>query len=252
MKKVLLSIIAALFVVSISQAQVSVKDSVISTAFFTAHYQYQIPGGDLSGSFLGSSGIGSSFMYKTNNNWLFGFDYNFFFRDTVKGSDTILKNISTSLGQVIDGNGIYAEINMYERGFYSTAKIGKLFPVFGPNDNSGICVIAGGGLLQHKIRIENTDNTAPQLSGDYKKGYDRLTNGFALSEFVGYMYMGNRKIVSFYAGFEFVQAWTQSRRDYDFVLMGKDDKKRFDTLSGFKFGWIIPLYKRKPQKYYYN
>lgn len=252
MKKVLLSLIVVLIIISASKAQVSVKDSAISTAFFTAHYQYQIPGGDLSESFLSSSGIGTSFIYKTSSNWLFGVDYNFFFRDTVKGADTLLKSISTSLGEVIDGNGIYAEIHMYERGFYSTAKIGKLFPIIGPNDNSGICVIVGGGLLQHKVRIENPENTAPQLSGDYKKGYDKLTNGFALSEFIGYIHMGNNKLVSFYAGFEFAQAWTQSRRDYDFVLMGKDEKKRFDTLSGFKFGWIIPLYKRKPQKYYTN
>ncbi len=252
MNRTLLLLIIFLLSFAFSKAQVSVKDSSISTAFFTAHYQYQIPGGDLSKRFFGSSGIGTSFMYKTNNNWLFGVDYNFFFRDTVNGADTILNSISTMQGEVIDGNGIYAEIHMYERGFYSTAKVGRLFPIIGPNDNSGICVIVGGGLLQHKIRIENPENTAPQLKDDYKKGYDKLTNGFALSEFVGYMHMGNNKVVSFFVGFEFVQAWTQSRRDYDFVLMQKDETKRFDTLSGIKFGWIIPLYKRKPQKYYYN
>jgi hypothetical protein len=233
-----------------SFSQGNIKDSLIRTSMFTASYSYQFPGGDLSKRFLSNNSIGGSFLYKTKHNWLIGAEGSFMFRDTIKETE-ILDSISTSDGAIIDGNGTYADIRLYERGFYTGIKGGKIFPVFGPNKNSGIVVMIGAGLLQHKIRIENTDNTAPQIKGNYKKGYDRLTNGFALSEFVGYMYLGNSRLVSFYAGFELMQAWTKNRRSYNFDLMGPDNTKRLDMLNGLRIGWIIPLYKRTPDKYYY-
>jgi hypothetical protein len=170
----------------------------------------------------------------------------------VKHEENILSNIAASSGLIIDGDGAWAEVFYYERGFYANARAGKIFPVLNPNPNSGLCVMIGTGLLQHKIRIDNPGNLAPQIKDDYKKGYDKLSNGWALSEFVGYMYMGNRRLITFFAGFEFTQAWTQSRRDFDFVLMKKDESKRFDMLYGFKAGWVVPLYKRSPAGYYFS
>ena len=140
---------------------------------------------------------------------------------------------------------------MWERGFNSTFKVGKIFPIIGPNPNSGLAVIVGIGYLTHKIRIENRDKTAPQINGDYKKGYDRLAAGLTINQFIGYMHFGNKKILSFYAGIEFTQAWTQSMRVYDFDKRSKNNSKYFDTLTGIKIAWIIPLYKRLPDKYYY-
>jgi len=231
-------------------SQVNVKDSAISTSMISLSYSYQFPGGNLSERFASNSSVGGSYFYKTKTNWIGCINGNFMFRDTIK-ENGILNSISTKDGNIIDGNGIYADIKLYERGFYFDVKAGKLFPVFGSNKNSGIVILGGIGFLQHKIRIENKDNTAPQLKDDYKKGYDRLTNGFAVSEFIGYMYLGNSRLVSFYAGFEFVQAFTKDRRSYNFDLMSADKTKRLDILSGFKIGWVIPLYKRSPDKFYY-
>jgi hypothetical protein len=112
-------------------------------------------------------------------------------------------------------------------------------------------VTGGLGYLQHNIRIENRENTAPQLEGDYKKGYDKLTGGFTISEQIGYMHLSNKRVVNFSVCFEFIQSWTKARRNYDFTLMGKDTSKRFDTFYGMKFSWFIPLYKKAPDKYYY-
>jgi hypothetical protein len=98
--------------------------------------------------------------------------------------------------------------------------------------------------LQHKIRIEVVDNTIPQLFGDYKKGYDRLTNGIALSQYVGYFYMGNRRTVNFSLGLEIMEAFTKNRRDYNFDTMEKDDHLRMDLLIGLRLNWSIPFYSK--------
>lgn len=250
MKKIITVILLIFCFASCGYGQVSIKDSAIGTSLGIISYSYQVPGGDLANRFLSNSAIGAGYLYKTKKNWIFGADGFFMFRDTVKETG-IFDSISTSDGSIIDGNGLYADVYLLERGFNLGFKAGKLFPVIDPNKNSGIVFIFGAGLLQHKIRIENTDNAAPQVKDDYKKGYDRLANGLSLCEFIGYMHLGNSRMVSFYAGFEFTQAWTMSRRSYDFDLMAADKTKRFDMLSGFKIGWIIPFYRRSPEKFYY-
>lgn len=234
-----------------SIAQVSVKDSAVTIPMFSGNLSMHLPAFDLKERFGLNSGIGSTFFVKTKNNWIFGVDYHYLFGNNVKNKDSILSSIVNSNGFVISLEGKQADIYFYERGFTSSLKFGKLFPVFGPNPNSGLVLIGSGGLLQHKIKIENPENTAPQLSGDYIKGYDKLTNGFSVSEFIGYMYLGNTRLVSFYCGIEFTQAWTKSRRNYDFNIIGKDETKRFDMLYGIKAGWIFPIYPRVPDKYYF-
>ena len=230
-----------------TNAQVNIKDSTVFAPLISASYSYQWPGGDLVNRFGSNSSIGAAFMIKTKSNWIFGIDGNFIFGNNVK-EDGILDSISTEKGRIIDENGNDADIGFFERGFLTSLKFGRLFSLLGPNKNSGVVIIGSVGLLQHKIRIEGD---APPIKGDYKKGYDRLTNGLALSEFIGYLYLGNKHVLNFYAGFEFTQAWTQNRRSYNFDTMEKDEAKRIDVLSGIRVGWMIPLNKRVPDEYYY-
>jgi len=163
----------------------------------------------------------------------------------------MLTGLMTESGYIINKYGEYGTFLLSERGFYGGAKIGKLIPVWGPNKNSGIIVNVGAGLLQHQIRIENKDNNTPPILGDYKKGYDRLSNGLCLREFIGYQYLDNKGLINFYFGIEFYQAWTKCRRDYNFDTMQRDDTERKDYLSGIRIGWILPLYRKAPNKYYY-
>ncbi|MBP7497863.1 MAG: hypothetical protein KA792_09385 [Bacteroidales bacterium] len=240
-----------LFFINIKlNSQVNVRDSSINTFFISAHYAAMLPGGDMKDRFGWNNNLGGSFSFKSKHNLIAGLDFNFIFGNKIK-EDTILDIIKNSKGYVIDGDGIYANINMFERGFYTAAKLGYIIPFFGPNPNSGIIISASAGFLQHKIRIEHTDNTAPQLRDDYLKGYDRLTNGLAISQFVGYAYFGNSRLMSFFAGIEFIEAWTESRRTYDFDRMGADKTKRFDLIKGVKVGWIFPLYRRASKSGYY-
>jgi hypothetical protein len=99
------------------------------------------------------------------------------------------------------------------------------------------------GLFQHKIRIQDDPQVVvSSLAGDYKKGYDRLTNGLAITEFIGYQHFAKNRLINFYAGIELTQGFTQNRRDYNFDTFERDDAKRFDGLVGFKLGWVLPFY----------
>lgn len=254
MRRILLLFAAVIFMASTpeTRAQVNVRDSAMFIPMLYANYTFQIPGADMKDRFGSNSNIGGGFQVKMRGGWILGADFNYIFGNNVKGSDTLLKSISTSDGYIINSNGEFTDVYFYERGFYTSLRFGKLFPIWSPNPNSGPLITASVGILQHKIRIENPMNTAPQISGDYKKGYDKLTNGIGISEFIGYQYMGNRRLISFFGGFEFTQAFTQSRRSYDFNLQRYDSKRRVDLLWGFKVGWIIPFYKKTPAGYYYN
>lgn len=235
-----------------AKSQVSLKDSSAFATLIGISYSYQFSGADLSERYGNNSSIGLSCMLKTKNNWLFGADFNYLFGNDVKIYDQIVKNIATSDGQVISKEGVYSDIRMFERGFISTVKIGKLFPVFNSNPNSGIVFLGSAGIIQHQIRIETDNNAAPQLVGDYARGYDRLSNGFVISQFLGYMYLSDKKLTNFFVGIEFNQGWTRSKRDYNFDTMKKDTDRKFDTLWGFKIGWVLPIYNRAPEKFYYN
>lgn len=236
----------------LSTAQVNVKDSSVFTTMVYPAFAVQWPGGDLKSRYGFSTSIGPGFMLKSKSNWLFAVETGFILGTDIKDEQQILKNISTSDGWVIDANGIYASIQMYERGFTCMAGVGKIMTGLGPNPNSGIMIMGKVGYIQHKIRIENTDNAAPQIAGNYKKGYDKLSDGPALSEFLGYMYLGNNRLVSFFGGISCTQAWTRSRRIYNLTEGKKDDAQHFDMLFELRGGWIIPLYKRSPKEFYYN
>lgn len=244
-------IIALLFLSFGVRAQSSVKDSSIFAPLVDVSFALQFPGGDMANRFGFNSNLALSFMIKDKGNWIYGASGQFLFGGIVKDTN-MLDAISTEKGFIIGGDGLYAELFFYERGFMLSGHFGKLFPVLGPNPNSGLFVIGGVGLLQHKIRLEVSSNTAPQLSKAYKKGYDRLSNGLALSQMVGYRYLGNSRLINFFFGVELVQAFTQNRRSYNFDLMGPDNTQYTDYLSGFRFGWTLPLYKQIPREFYFN
>ncbi|MBN4061824.1 hypothetical protein JYU20_01330 [Bacteroidales bacterium AH-315-I05] len=234
-------------------AQVNLKDSTVTVPLLNVSYSYQWPGGDMAKRFLSNSNIGVSLLVKTKKNWIFGVEGNFLWRDTIRGN-SILDSIKTQPGEsgfVIDQNGEYGDIFLYERGFTVCLKAGKIIPFKKPNPNSGLLLLGGIGLLQHKIRIENKDKNVPQVQGDYAKGYDRLSNGILFTEFIGYQYLSNNRLLNFFFGVELMQAFTKNRRSYNFDTMQKDDTQRTDLLYGIRAGWTIPLYKKIPKEFYY-
>ena len=227
-----------------------IRDSSVNILQVEANYSFCFPSGNLAERFGVNSTVGVGLTYKLKSNWTLGFEMSYIFGSKIK-EDTILKNLCVQSGHIINKYGEYGEINLSERGYFAGLKFGKLFPVTNYNDNSGIIVNVGGGFMQHKILIENKDNNTPPVLDEYKKGYDRLTNGISFREFIGYQHLSNNTYLNFYAGFEFYQAFTQCRRIYNFDTMQRDDTKRKDLMYGIRAGWILPLYKRNPEKYYY-
>jgi hypothetical protein len=248
------NLLILIFLIPISrniQAQSSLKDSSITHFMVSPGISFQIPGGDLKNRFGVNSAISLSFDYKMKNQFSIGMDGSFLFGNQIKET-SILDGLRTSDGDIIDADGNIADILIFERGFTTSFHAGYLLTWKKPNPNSGIFFNAGIGFIQHKIRIEHNNNAIPSLEGDYLKGYDRLTNGILITEFIGYRYLSNKRLLNFFAGIECMQGFTKNRRDYNYDLMGPDNTKRMDLLSGVKIGWILPLYKQAPQEYYYN
>ena len=136
-RHLLLTLSAWILLAAGTVAQVSIRDSAIFTPLIYATYSYQFPGGDLSRQFGSNSSIGGGFMLKTKHNWIFGVEGNYLFGQSVKNSDSLLWNISTRDGFLIDANGMYADLVYYERGFNFFGKFGKLIPVLSPTPTAG-------------------------------------------------------------------------------------------------------------------
>ena len=241
---VLLTLVLTTGVMS-AQKHRNVRDSIVSSGFISADYGFNLPGGDLYSRFGANSTIGAYAGFKTVKNNFYCLEWNYIFGGIVK-ENGMLDSISTSDGYLIDVEGKLSDIRIFERGFTLHAQYGHVFPIreISPNRNSGLFLNAGIGMLQHKIRIYDNGGRSPQLTGEYLKGYDRMTSGVSFSQFVGYWYMSSNRFVNFYFGFEAYEGITKSRRSWDYDLMRADTKQRFDVMYGLRAGWVIPLYRR--------
>lgn len=246
----ILAVAAIVFSLETS-GQVSVKDSVFGFTFCAVTGGFSVPGGDLADRFGSNFSVGGNCFRKLKSNWMIGVQGDFIFGENVKETD-FLDNFKNEQGEIISQAGTYSSIMLYERGWRTELRIGRIFPILGPNDNSGLLLLAGVGFLQHKIRIETQGDNLPFLEGDYLKGYDHLSNGLSISQFIGYCNFGNNRRINFFAGLEATQAFTRSRRDFDFDTRQADTRSRTDLLFGIRVGWIIPLYKKIPNAYYFN
>ena len=229
-------------------AQRDIKESA-TIPMFSVSYSFQSPLEDMADRFGNNSNVGVSFTLKGKKGWLIGIDGSFLFAGQLK-EDSLLHGIMTSNGNIINQYGEYSNIVLSQRGYYAGVKVGKVINIIPSMPNSGIYVTGSVGFLEHRIKIENESNNAPQVLNDYAKGYDRLTNGLAVKGFLGYMHIGKSQFANFYGGVEYLQSWTQSRRDFNFDDKKANTETRSDNLVGVRVGWIIPLYRRVPDSYF--
>lgn len=232
------------------QAQKSIRDSTISLFNIGFVYNGSGPGGDLAERFGFTNQIGMEATYKLNNNFYFTGGFRFLFGNTLRervaaGVTQLVGSDDTGFGvQAIGADGRFYQVRLWERGFVIPLTAGKIFSINPKhNPNSGIFVEAGAQFIQHKVKIDVVGGGVPNLAGDYIPGYDRLTNGIGIVEALGYRYYSNKKLLNFQVGFEFSQNFTESRRDFNFDLGRRDDRKRMDLLYGFRIGWVFPIYQ---------
>ncbi|MEO6040015.1 MAG: hypothetical protein ABIQ93_16500 [Saprospiraceae bacterium] len=205
------------------------------------------PGGDLAHRFGQNGGIGLGGEWISANNLILGVEGHFYFGSKVK--EDPLAILRTAEGDLIGNNQSLASVPLHQRGWYAGGLIGKLV-TFGDR-RSGLRVTLGAGLAQHKIRVQDDQGVMTQLTGEYAKGYDRLTGGLALEQFVGWQKLGKNRRANFMIGFEFNQGFTHTLRDWDFNDRRKLDGQRLDLRFGIRAAWTIPFYIGGADNIYY-
>lgn len=227
-----------------------IKDSTLALVAVQADYAQQLPGGDLADRFGTNSNIGIGAFRKLRNNITLGAEGSFLFGNNVV-EPRILTNVLNSAGQIVDAEGEMADVFLYQRGWTVFATAGRIFPVIGPNRNSGLHVKVGGGFMRHKIRVQTQENVVPQLEGNYLQGYDRLTAGPAALAYIGYQHFANRGRINFHFGLEIMAGFTEALRPYNFDTEQYNKPQRLDLLSGLRVGWTLPIYKKKDTGFHY-
>ncbi len=232
-------------------AQFQVRDSVLFNPHVSVGGGYQVPFGDMAKRFGNSGVTGLGFHIKSKSQWYYGVQGSYVFGNKVT-EPGLIQNLYTPAGEILDNQGQRSIVYIQERGWMYFADAGRLFPIVGPNKNSGLLAYGGIGYLHHKIRIEHQSNEIAQLEGEYLKGYDRLTAGPAAHLFIGYYHMSNNKLLNFVIGFEGMQAWTKGQRAFNFDTQTVDHSSRKDGLLGIRAGWVVHLYKRTPDAFYFK
>ena len=234
-------ILLFIFLAQLGQAQRRSKDNKGLALLVNMNAMVQKPGGNMKDRYGNNNAFGLGLELMTDKgNWIFGGEFNYLAGKKVK------ENPITSLYNVEDKiyGGDFQATNIFlrERGYWLGGYIGKLIPISAYNQRSGIRVTVGVGHIQHKIRIQDDTKTVVQLEKPYVYGYDRLTGGLYLSEFVGYQVLSKNRLINFTIGFDFMQGFTKSMRDWDWDKKSKDITARKDLLSGLRVNWTLPFY----------
>ncbi|MCD6068257.1 MAG: hypothetical protein K0S33_3083 [Bacteroidetes bacterium] len=225
----------------------NLKDSCYAIPLTGLHLSAQLAMGDLQQRYGNTMSAGIPVMFKTRKNWIFGLEGSYFFGKKVK--ENTVSNLETPEGTITANDGAPGRLRINERGLNFYATFGKILPFWNPNKNCGPLVMVGVGYMQHKVNIYDVGKNIPQLRGDLKKGYDRLSGGLAFTQFVGYLFLSENRLANFYAGFECNEGLTKGLRGYQYDTMASDKAQRLDMQVGFRAGWILPLYRRTKEFY---
>jgi hypothetical protein len=231
-------LLAVVFVLLSFRSNAQHKDSASSGFMFELSYAGQFPGGQLGQLFGFNSNVQGGIYYKTENNWIYGASFAYLFGNQLRYTGTF-DSISTANNNLIANDGNYPGVTYFERGFDIQLTVGKLFPV-SLNRNSGILITLSAGYLQYHMDIESPSDWTPQITGSYLEGYQHLTAGAGVTEFIGYQYISKRQFLALFGGFEFTEAMAKALQ-FDFETETKNPNYKYSMLSGIRVGWILPI-----------
>ena len=205
-------------------------------------YGMQEPGGTMKKDFYYNFNIGARVAYLSPRNWIFSVGGEWLFQDLVKTD--VLKPLRESNGHIIETTGRMGLTQLGQRGFMVLGQAGKLIQLGKRSRVHNLELRFGAGYLQHwfRIRLLGRPEELPPLFEDYKKGYDRLTSGFALNQYIGYRYMSPSKLVNLFIGLDFTQGFTRNRRFWNFDTRMADNSLHYDILTGFRDVFCIPIF----------
>ncbi len=215
---------------------------------FNFNFGAHLPAADMAKRFNEDMSVGGGLEYITANNFIWGAQGHYFFGTKV--NDDPLAGIRTPEGGIIGVDQSLASVILRERGFFIGANLGKLL-IFNEKKRSGLRLSGGVGWMQHKIRLQDDGQTVPLLTGAYRKGYDRLTGGPTLTEFIGWQHLGANRRSNWFVGFDMLQGFTHTLRDWDFAAQQKLTGIRLDLRFGIRMGWVLPFYKQAAEQIYY-
>lgn len=190
------------------------------------------------------SGIGGDVFFKFRSNWSIGVDVRYRFGNTLKNTN-LFGDYQASGGIIITNNGWPGDIRLNSTGWDASFTVSKLFPWFGPNENSGINLRVSLGMLTHKVFIDPRDAYVPQFVDPYRKGYDRMHMGPQIKQGIYYLHYGSRQQwLNFSIGFEVTEAYTTNARGYNYAEASYDNGWQWDFMYSIKAAYILPVYKK--------
>ncbi len=214
-------------------------------------YGPQTAQADLANRFSGSWGLelGVDKMAK-GSSWSYGVFGQYIFGSEVL--EDVLAGLRAGDGIIIGNQRDPADIQLRMRAYFGGLRAAKTFPI-GDNKRTGIKVGLGAGWMEHRIRIQNDPvQSVNQLVGPYRAGYDRLSAGPALYQFLGFQQLSANGLLNFHIGAEIFQGFTSAQRDFDFATAGSLQEQRFDVLAGLRVGFIITLYRGEGREIFYR
>lgn len=203
-------------------------------------YGAYLPMADMAENFKYNFSLSSKIQYLMSNNIMFGIVAEYQFSEDIKKD--VVSNLREPTGSIIDKFGNYSDVVLGQRGFFGGLTVGYLIPLFKKTKRSGIEVRFSGGYQQHWVNIKVIGAEIFALKDQYKKGYDRMTSGFAMSQYIGYRHLDKGGLLNFFGGFSIMEAFTKNRRGFNFDTGKEDTKDRIDILLGFRLGLSIPFY----------
>jgi len=226
------------------------ESEIFDGIYLGFQYGAYIPAGDLADRFGNNFGLGANIEVLKNKKWVYGVEGQFHFGRNVQ--ESVAGELVDERGVLINTSFNLADVDVRERGIHIFGKFGRVHDLWHETSISGIKWTFGVGYLQHKIRLKDADQAVPYFDDPYVRGYDRLTAGFSLDQFVGYQYLDRNGRLNVYVGLEFIEAFTKSQRGLNYNTKIVDDQSRVDILMGAKIGLQITIrsYKDKDDIWY--
>ena len=203
-----------------------------------SNYGLDIPIGQLADRFGSSFHAAISLdLYSPKLKGFMGLEAEFQFGEKIK--EDALNSIRAESGAILGTDGRTADVFLRRNGAYLGVYINKTLLSIGKTQMSGLNAGLGVGIWSHNIRFRDQSGTATQLTGDYYKGYDRLTRGPTIKETLSYLHLSSK--LNWSIGLAFMQGFTKSVRAIDFDTRNKPTGTRLDLSLSLEAKWLLPL-----------